>query len=167
MLVHPWDSPIDDDEWRSFVVAQGFGHLVAAGRARDVPVVVPTQYIVEGDAVWLHLARPNPVWAAIDENPLVVLSIAGDWSYIPSAWKAIGDEDPRRGIPTTYSGAAQLTARAEVIDEPARVAAVLRAQLATLQPGLDVADPLDHASRLRQIRGLRLDIVEVRAKFKY
>ena len=44
---------------------------------------------------------------------------------------------------------------------------MLRAQLATLQPGLDVVDPLDHGSRLRQIRGLRLDIVEVRAKFKY
>ena len=167
MLVHRWDAPIDDDEWRTFVAAQGFGHLVAAGRGREVPVVVPTQFIVDGDAVLLHLARPNPVWAAIDENPMVLLSIAGDWSYIPSAWKAIGDEDPLLGIPTTYYGAAQLTARAEIIDEPERVADVLRAQLATLQPDLDVVDPRDHGPRLGQIRGLRLDIVEVRAKFKY
>ncbi len=107
------------------------------------------------------------MWAAIDENPMVLLSVAGDWSYIPSAWKVIGDEDPRHGIPTTYYGAAQLTARAEILDDPEQVADVLRAQLAALQPGIDVVDPLEHGSRLGQIRGLHLDIVEVRAKFKY
>ena len=148
-------------------MAQGFGHLIAAGHNRDVPVVVPTQFILDSDSILLHLARPNPIWAAIDENPLVLLSIAGDWSYIPSAWKAIGDEDPMMGIPTTYYGAAQLTARAEIIDEPAEVATVLRAQLSSLQPDVEVTDPLAHGTKLGQIRGLRLDIIEVRAKFKY
>ena len=167
VLVHRWDAPIDDDEWRTFAVAQGFGHLIAAGHNRDVPVVVPTQFILDSDSILLHLARPNPIWAAIDENPLVLLSIAGDWSYIPSAWKAIGDEDPMMGIPTTYYGAAQLTARAEIIDEPAEVATVLRAQLSSLQPDVEVTDPLAHGTKLGQIRGLRLDIIEVRAKFKY
>ena len=33
---------------------------------------------------------------------MVVLSVAGDWAYIPPVWKAIADEDPRYGIPTTY-----------------------------------------------------------------
>ena len=116
----------------------------------------------------LHLARPNPVWAAIDENPLVVLSVAGDWSYIPSAWKAIGDEDPRLGIPTTYYGAVQLTARAEVIDEPAagrRGAA--RASSPCCSPTSTSSIPIDHGARLGQIRGLRLDVAEVKAKFKY
>lgn len=167
MLVHRWDAPIDDAEWRAFVVAQGFGHLVAAGRGRDVPVIVPTQFVLRDETVALHLARPNPIWAAIAENPLVVLSVAGDWSYIPSGWKAIGDEDPRLGIPTTYYASAQLTARAEVIDAPERVAEILRVQLDALQPGVDVVDPIEHASRLKQIRGLELSILEVRAKFKY
>ena len=44
----------------------------------------------------------------------MVLSVAGDWSYIPSAWKAIGDEDPRFGIPTTYYAGVQLTGTATV-----------------------------------------------------
>jgi len=30
------------------------------------------------------------------------LSVAGDWAFIPGSWKAIGDEDPEYGIPTTY-----------------------------------------------------------------
>ncbi len=167
MLVHRWDAAVDDHEWRSFLLAQGFGHLVAAGRGRDVPIVVPTQFVLDGDDVLLHLARPNPVWAAIDENPLVVLSVAGDWAFVPSAWKAIGDEDPRLGIPTTYYGAVQVTARAEVIDEPAEVAAVLRRQLQVLQPDIDVVDPVEHGPKLGQIRGLRLEPTDVKAKFKY
>ena len=73
---------------------------MAAGRGRDVPVVVPTQFTLRSpQQVALHLARPNPIWAALEENPLVVLSVAGDWAYVPAAWKAVGDEDPRRGVP--------------------------------------------------------------------
>jgi transcriptional regulator len=167
MLVHRWDAPLDDHEWLTFLAVQGFGHLVASGRDRDVPVIVPTQFVLDGTDVVLHLARPNPIWAAIAENPMVVLSVAGDWAYVPAGWKAVGDEDPRRGIPTTYYGAVQLTAAAEVIDEPEMVAAVLRRQLATLEPGTDLVDPVEHGARLGQIRGLRLAPTEVRAKFKY
>jgi transcriptional regulator len=167
MLVHRWDAPTDDTEWATFLAAQGFGHLVASGRDRDVPIVVPTQFVVDHDEVLIHLARPNPIWAAIDENRMVVLSVAGDWAYIPAAWKAIADEDPRYGIPTTYYGAVQVTGPAEIIDQPDAVADLLRRQLDHLEPDSDRVDPLEHGSRLGQIRGLRLLPTEVRAKFKY
>ena len=101
MHIPPADRPSDPAAWRHFVVTQGFGHLVAAGRDRDVPLVVPTQFVLDGERILLHLAGPNPIFAALAEQPRVVLSVAGDWAYIPSDWKAIGDEDPRRGIPTT------------------------------------------------------------------
>jgi transcriptional regulator len=167
MLVHPWDGSGSDDEWRSFVAAQGFGQLVAAGRDREVPVVVPTQYLLADSEVLLHLARPNPVWQAIEENPTVLLSVAGDWAYVPSAWKAIGDEDPAMGIPTTYYAAVQLTCRASVVDEEVGKLEILRRQLEATQPGLPVADPVEHRRRLSGIRGLRLAIRDVTAKFKY
>ena len=168
MLIHPWDAAQSEDEWLDFVRAQGFGHLVAAGRNRDVPVVVPTQFtLVDARTVVLHLARPNPIWAALEENPTVVLSVAGDWAYVPAAWKAIGEEDPRFGVPTTYYAAAQLIAQAAVVDDPEGKAAILRAQLGDVEPGSDVADPIEHGRRLAGIRGLRLTIVDVRAKFKY
>ena len=91
-------------------VRHGAGFRAPRGRrpGRDVAVVVPTQFVLDGDDVVLHLARPNPIWAAIEENERVVLSIAGDWAFVPSSWKAIGDEDPARGIPTTYYAAVQL-----------------------------------------------------------
>jgi transcriptional regulator len=177
MLVHPWDAAVDPAEAEAFVRAQGFGQLAAAGRGRDVPVVVPTQYAVEtslafetgvdSGTVVLHLARPNPVWAAIDENPTVLLAVAGDWAFVPAAWKAVGDEDPARGIPTTYYAAVQLTARAEVVDDPGGKVEILRLQQGEVDPGGGWVDPAEHDRQLSGIRGLRLHVTGVRAKFKY
>ena len=171
VLVHPWDAPLGDDEIWSFVRAQGFGHLIAPGR-RELPVVVPTQFVVADSVapsrvVLLHLARPNPIWAALEENPTVLLSIAGDWAYVPSAWKAVGEEDPALGIPTTYYAAAQLVADASVVDDDDGKLAILRAQLAALEPEIAHADPEVHLRRVPGIRGIRLQVREATGKFKY
>ena len=172
MFVAPADATLGEDEWRPFVASNPFGHLVASGGpARQLPVVVPTQFVLEGDTVWLHLVRANPVFAALAESPLVVLSMAGDWAFIPSHWKVTGDEDPTLGIPTTYYGAVQMTGRAVVHDErttPGSVAAILRRQLADLQPNVDVADPARaHPARLMGILGIEMAVEQVTAKFKY
>jgi transcriptional regulator len=161
-----------EDEWRPFLESHPFGHLVApGGLGRDLPVVVPTQFMIDGDTVWLHLVRANPVFAALAENPRVLLSVAGDWAFIPSSWKAIDDEDPALGIPTTYYGAVQLTGSATVHDErtePGSVASILWRQLAELQPGIDAADPGEaHAAKLLGILGVEIAVEQVSAKFKY
>ena len=121
--------------------------------------------------MWLHLVRANPVFAALAENPRVLLSVADDWAFIPSSWKVIGDEDPALGIPTTYYGAVQLAGTATVHDErtePGSVAAILRRQLATFQPDVGVADPGEsHAAKLLGILGIAIDVEQVSAKFKY
>jgi transcriptional regulator len=162
------DATFGEDEWRPFVESHGFGHLVASGRDRDVPIVVPTQFVLDAQRVLLHLVARNPVFACLEENPTVLLSVAGDWAFVPSAWKAIGDEDPLLGIPTTYYGAVQLIGTATVRDEPAEVAAILRRQLGSFQPEVEVADPeVAHAPKLAAIRGIEIAIGEVRAKFKY
>ena len=172
MFIAPVDATRGEDEWRPFVESHPFGHLVVpGGPVRDLPVVVPTQFVLQGDTVWLHLVRANPVFGALAENPRVLLSVAGDWAFIPSAWKAIDDEDPALGIPTTYYGAVQLAGTATVYDErtaPGSVAAILRRQLATLQPGVEVADPGEsHAARLLGILGISVAVEQVSAKFKY
>jgi transcriptional regulator len=129
---------------------------------------VPTQFaLASADEVLLHLARPNPIWDALAENPAVLLSVAGDWAYVPAAWKAIGDEDPRMGVPTTYYAAVQLIADATVVDDFDEKVAILRTQLGVTEPGSGAADPAEHGRRLAGIRGLRLAVRDVRAKFKY
>jgi len=171
MYTAPVDATLGEAEWRPFVEANSFGHLVAAGRDRDVPVVVPTQFVLEGDTIRLHLVRTNPLFAALAENPRLLLSVAGDWTFIPSSWKAVGDEDPRLGIPTTYYGAVQLIGTATVHDErtaPGSVAAVLRRQLQALQPDIPAADPeVAHPQKVLSILGLSIAIDDVSAKFKY
>jgi len=171
MYTAPVDATLGEAEWRPFVEANSFGHLVAAGRHRDVPVVVPTQFVLEGCTVHLHLVRKNPLFAALAENPRVLLSVAGDWAFIPSAWKAIGDEDPALGIPTTYYGAVQLIGTATVHDEratPGSVAAILRRQLHDLQPDVAVAEPSEaDPQKVLTILGISIAIDEVSAKFKY
>lgn len=168
MYVPKADRTFGEDEWRSFVDSQRFGHMIAAGAERDYPIVAPTQFVLEGDEVIMHFAAPNPILEALAENPHAVLSIAGDWAFIPSAWKATGDEDPRLGIPTTYYGAVQLRGRASLAGSAAETATVLRRQLAALQPGVAVADPEEaHASKLNGIRAVTLHVEDVVAKFKY
>ncbi|MFI5100766.1 MAG: FMN-binding negative transcriptional regulator [Actinomycetes bacterium] len=168
MLVHPWDAPLDDDEWRAVLERYPFGVLTTVGLVDGWPVAVPTQFTVAGpDEVVLHLARPNPVWRAIESDDRVLLTVATDWAYIPSDWKAVEGEDPRMGIPTTYYSAVVLAARAQVLDTPQDKAAVLTTQLAALQPDVDVADPAEHGRTLTGIRGLRLRVDHVKGKLKY
>jgi transcriptional regulator len=114
-----------------------------------------------------HLVASNPVFEALEKNPRAVMSVAGDWSFIPGAWKAIGDEDPARGIPTTYYAAVQVTGTCVIQSEPDEVATVLRTQLGLLDPDGAYVDPSEHGAKLRAIRGIRLAIEDVRAKYKY
>lgn len=172
MFIAPADATRGEEEWRHFVEAHPFGHLVAPGSPeRALPVVVPTQFVLASDTVWLHLVRANPVFEALAEDPRVLLSVADDWAFIPSSWKVIADEDPALGIPTTYYGAVQLAGTATVHDErtsPGSVAAILRRQLAAFQPDVAVADPGEaHTTKLLSILGIEIRVERVSAKFKY
>jgi transcriptional regulator len=167
MLVHPWDAAQSEQEWKAWLAPRDFGTLVASGRDRSVPVVVPTHFVYDGDAtVLLHLARPNPIWRAVEENPHVVLSVVDDVAFIPSEWKELDEDEPGYGIPTSYYAAVLLTCTAQVLTGDALLD-VLRTQLAHFEPGSGVADPSVHSRKLPGIRGLRLSVDAVAAKFKY
>ena len=167
MLIHRHDAPLDEAEWRAFLKEHDFGELIAPGTGRDLPIVVPTHFIWDGkDEVLLHLAKPNPVWAALAERPRALLSVFGAYAYVPGHWNQ--DE---YGVPTSYYAAVQLACDAEVIDEPARVAAILERQLAHFQPEGRHApvEPGDnqYGRLLGSSRGIRLSITDVRAKLKF
>jgi transcriptional regulator len=173
MLVHPWDAP-PPAEWREWLSdGHDFGQLIAPGRDRDLPVVVPTHFVLDGntgnaddadDTVWLHLARPNPIWSALEEHPRAVLSVVSDYTFIPSDWNAT--QDPKVGVPTSYYAAVLLECDVRLIDDPAGKAEVLNRQLDHFEPGLRL--PVEATDRLLPgIRGIELTITDVTAKFKY
>lgn len=172
MLIKRHDAARDDDEWRSFLAAHDFGELIASGRGHDVPVVVPTHFIFDGaKEITLHLARPNPVWERLEENPLAVVSVFGAYTYIPTGWNAAAPVPPEEGVPTSYYAAVQAICRFEIVDPAEALADILNRQLAHFQPegGHVAVDPAEgrYAAQLPGIRGLRGQIVEVRAKFKF
>lgn len=174
MLVHPWDRPVSEAEWRDLLTDVSFGQLIAPGdRDRDVPVVVPTHYVYDGaETLLLHLARPNPVWQALEERPRALLTVIADYVYIPAGVNQGETGVLGRGVPTSYYATVQADCDTVIIDEPAMKAAILNQQLQVFEPpgsarlAVDVEEAAD-ARQLPGIRGLRLTVREVRAKFKY
>jgi transcriptional regulator len=172
MFVQPWDAALDDAEWQTWI-EQGhdFGQLTVNGLPGHPPAVVPTHFSSDGPHLLVHLSRPNPVWEAIAHDPNVVLSVIGDYAFIPGPWRAKPDIPPRDGVPTSYYAAVQFTCRAEIIDDPEAKVDLLRRQLAHFQPAGDHAsvevDQPPYGRMLPGIRGLRLEVTDVLAKFKY
>jgi transcriptional regulator len=174
MLIHPWDAPLDADEWRQWLGSSAlFGQLVVNNvDPAEAPMVVPTHAVLDGsDALLIHLARPNPVWAHVDAAAKVLFTVVGDYAYIPSTWRAKAGGPDEDGVPTSYYATVQLTCTPTILDDPEAKAALLRAQMMALQPegghaeiGVGLAP---YGRMLPGIRGLRLDIVQVTAKFKY
>jgi transcriptional regulator len=171
MLIRKHDAAISEDEWKTFLAARDFGELIASGRGRDVPIVIPAHFIFDGDrTIRLHLAVPNPVWDALAENPLALVAVYGDYSYIPTQWNANPGTDVRYGVPTSYYAAVQAVVRTRVVDDPGELSEILNGQLAHFQPegGHAPVEPAGpYGTQLGAIRGIVATIEEVRAKFKY
>jgi len=91
-------------------------------------------------------------------------------AYIPTTWRAKAGGPDEDGVPTSYYAAVQLTCQAEIVDDPQRKAELLRRQLAHFQPRGDHAqvavDMPPYGRMLSGIRGLRLHVASVAAKFK-
>lgn len=170
MLIHPWDEATRE-EWRAVLTGNSFGQLVVNGD--PWPYVVPSHYVHVGDdQIWLHLARPNPVWSALERDPHVLFALVADYVYVEAAWNADRGVPPEHGVPTSYYTSVQLRCTAEVVDDEAGKLEILRAQLDRLEPpGSSRVPPSSEIETDRRqlpgIRGLRLTVHEVLAKMKY
>ncbi|GGU58036.1 FMN-binding negative transcriptional regulator [Streptomyces lavendofoliae] len=172
MFIQPWDAALDDAEWRTWIAdGHDFGVLSVNGPPGRAPGVVPTHFTVDGAGLLIHLARPNPVWLAIEADANVTFTVTGDYAFVPGPWRARPGTPPTEGVPTSYYAAVQFTCRATIIDDPQAKAHLLRRQMDHFQPDGDHApvevDRPPYGRMLAGIRGLRLDVTEVRAKFKY
>lgn len=168
MLIHPWDAVAD---WRLLLATRDFGQLVTVAQVDGWPVVVPTHFVLDGDDLLLHVARPNPVWRALEQDDRVVLAIATDYGYVDAATNADPGTDPGLGVPTSYYTALQLRGRAQVVDDPDEKAALLARQLGHFEPGSGRVTPSTSVESDRRllpgIRGIRIRVEEVLAKQKY
>ncbi|MEQ8148014.1 FMN-binding negative transcriptional regulator [Streptomyces sp. OP7] len=172
MLIHPWDTP-RDDTWQRWLAAHDFGQLAVNGAPGEPPHVQPLHFAYDaerGEAV-THLARPNPLWPAVEASPDVLLSVVDDYAFVPGPWQAGPGDPPEHGVPTSLYAAVQLHCRAHLVDDPAEKAELLNRQVGHFQPeggsARAAVGEAPYGRLLSGIRGLRLEVTEVRAKFKY
>lgn len=171
MLIHPWDSAADQ-EWRAWLsTGPQFGQLIAV--AEDLrPIVVPAPFYFDGDeTVLLHLARPNPVWAALELRGTATLAVVDDYAHVPGTWRPPDGQPAHDGVPTEYYAAIQLFGDVELVDDPAGKVDLLRTQMAAYGMADDhaevSADAPPYGRQLSGIRGIKLHVTDVRAKFKF
>ncbi|QOV39764.1 FMN-binding negative transcriptional regulator [Streptomyces ferrugineus] len=173
MLIHPWDAPRDDAEWQRWLDDHDFGQLAVNGGDGEPPHIQPLHFAYDtarGEAV-THLARSHPMWPALLANPEVVLSVVDDYVFVPGPWQAGPEQPPEHGTPTSFYAAVQLRCRATVVDDPAEKAELLGRQVGHFQPEGGSAEvavgQVPYGRLLSGIRGLRLEVTGVRAKFKF
>ncbi|STZ23954.1 FMN-binding negative transcriptional regulator [Mycolicibacterium aichiense] len=173
MLIHPWDAALDDAEWRDWLASTDRFGVLAVNNVdpAQAPVLVPTHFTVAGAELLIHLARPNPVWPHLEAAAEVRVAVIGDYAYIPTYWRAKAGGPDEDGVPTSYYASVQFICRPTIIDDPHGKVEILRSQLADFQPEgrhAEVAEAQDPYGRmLPGIRGVRLAIERVEAKFKY
>jgi transcriptional regulator len=172
MLSTRHDAPVSEAEWKDFLITQDFGQLIAVGRHREEPLVIPTHYNYDGGTILeLHLHRANPVWPALTENPRAVFAVVDAHVYVPTDWNADAGMDPAWSAPTSYYAAVQTVGTVSILEDPGEIAMLLRRQMRRMQPaggyGPIEPGPSPYGRMLRGIRGLRLEIEEVRTKFKF
>jgi transcriptional regulator len=173
MLIHPWDAPREDAEWQQWLSVHDFGQLAVNGPPGEPPFVQPLHFAYDPDAgeAVTHLARPNPLWSALQANPTVTLSVVDDHVFVPGPWQAPPGAPAEHGTPTSFYTAVQLSCTAHIVDEPAAKADLLHRQLGHFQPEGGSARPTvgeePYGRMLSGIRGIRLEVTAVRAKFKY
>lgn len=173
MLIHPWDAALDTAEWQEWLATTDrFGILAVNNLDRtQAPMLIPTHFTVDGRELLLHLARPNPVWTHLEVADEVRLAVIGDYAYIPTYWRAKAGGPDEDGVPTSYYSAVQFVCRPTIVDDPDGKAELLSRQLADFQPegrhASVATDEQPYGRMLPGIRGVRLSITRVEAKFKY
>ena len=173
MLIHPWDAALDSSEWQNWLAGTDRFGILAVNNldAEHAPMLLPIHFTLADGELLIHLARPNPVWVHLEAAAEVRLAVIGDYAYIPTYWRAKAGGPDEDGVPTSYYTSVQFVCRPTVVDDPQGKVDILTAQFADIQPeGQHATVAIDappYGRMLSGIRGIRLEVLRVDAKFKY
>jgi transcriptional regulator len=173
MLIHPWDASLNTAEWQEWLASTDRFGVLAVNNvdSAEAPVLVPTHFTVATDELLVHLARPNPIWPHLEAATEVRLAVIGDYAYIPTYWRTKAGGPDEDGVPTSYYATVQFVCTPTIVDDPADKVDILTAQLGDFQPEGGYATvavgEAPYGRMLSGIRGLRLAVKRVDAKFKY
>jgi transcriptional regulator len=160
-------------ELHALIKERVFGLLISNGAegliANSVPFVLDTAASKLG-VLKVHLARANPQWRDLQEQPDALVVFEGHDHYITPSWYATKQETGKV-VPTWNYTMVQAKGRAKVMDD-----AWLGQQIVELTQALEqrreqpwaVGDaPADFiAMQRRAIVGLEIEILDIRGKWK-
>jgi transcriptional regulator len=160
-------------ELHALIKERVFGLLISKGAegliADSLPFVLDTAASKLG-VLKVHLARANPQWRDLQEQPDALVVFQGHDHYITPSWYATKQETGKV-VPTWNYTMVQAKGRAKVMDE-----AWLGQQIVELTQALEqrreqpwaVGDaPADFiAMQRRAIVGLEIEILDIRGKWK-
>lgn len=166
----------DDDLEAQHRLIEGhpLGLLISAGPegiiANPIPFILYRQDGARG-TLRCHLARANPQWQALVENPAALVVFQGSQSYVTPSWYPTKAET-EKVVPTWNYAIVQARGPATVITDPAWLHANVDA-LTNQQEGrrakpwsiADAPEPFI-AAQLKGIVGLEIPIETIAGKFK-
>lgn len=172
MLVHPYDSAMSEKEWRDWIAdGSRFGILTVAAAPGEAPIMVPTHFTLLEHEVVIHLHKANSAISAMRGGGQVSFMVMGDYAFIPGQWRAKDSNNLQDGVPTSYYAAVQFVCEPRIIDEPGGIVEILKMVMKDFQPDGGYAEVSEteapYGPLVNAIRGVRMKIVSVDAKFKY
>lgn len=172
MLMTRFDEALSDDDWKRTLREQPFGQLIGTDPSNHIPVVVPAHFRYDDDGfIELHVRRDNPIIPTLLRSPKAVFTAIDAHVYIPSTWNGEPGTPTEWWAPTSYYASVQLFGKTTVVEDAAQIARILERQTSQMQPegghGTIAVGSTPYGRMLAAIRGIRLDIEEVRSKFKF
>ena len=167
MYVHP-SFKVDAAALQGLLVERGFGTLVAFEGTRPIAVHAPFLFDPATGTIEMHVARANPIHAAIVDNPQVLLTCQGPDSYISPDWYASENQ-----VPTWNYVAVHVTGRAALIpkdllrDHVDRLSARFEGALLPKKPWTsDKMDANRLAAMLNAIVGITVKVESLEGQWK-
>jgi len=151
----------DERVLAEFIDAHSFGTLVTIDRGLTFASHVPFLYDREGHTLHAHLARANPQWQQIADNPEVLVIFQGPHGYVSPTWYA------NPGVPTWNYAAVHVYGRARAVDDAAATGRHVEKLAARFERGSAAPWVPDYDPRmLAGIVGIEIAIREIQGKFK-
>lgn len=149
---------------RSLLSRYGFGIL--ASIHDDDLITTHLPYALQGEqALVLHLARANPHWRRLAEQPRARVLVQGAHGYVSPGWY----DEP--GVPTWNYEAVHLDGRIELVHDPDRLQRMLAQATERFEGArggwsIDRIDAAKLRTKLAALVGAILHVDRVRAKQK-
>jgi transcriptional regulator len=152
----------------TYARARAFGVLAINGPEGPLLAHVPFLLDEDGQTIWLHLVRSNPIARALAEPQPCKIAVSGPDSYVSPDWYGAVDQ-----VPTWNYIAVHLTGRLELLPQDRlhdlldRESALFEQQLLPKQPW--TSDKMSEGVMDRMMRAIvpcRMDVTRVDGTWK-